>query len=63
MDIAFNGSSLSLLEKEDKETIRENAQIWRDLATKIHPPHLDREMVTLFANTLKTPYYEHVMVI
>jgi hypothetical protein len=22
---------------------------------------LDKEMVTLFANMLKTPYYEHVM--
>lgn len=50
-----------LLEKEDKETMHENAQIWRDLATKIHPLLLDREMVTLSANTLKTPYYEHVM--
>jgi len=27
----------------------------------VHPPLLDKEMVTLFVNTLKDPYYEHVM--
>jgi hypothetical protein len=26
----------------------------------VHPPLLDKEMVTLCANTLNTPYYEHV---
>ena len=35
--------------------------MWRDLAAQVHPPLLDKEMVTLFANTLKDPYYEHVM--
>jgi len=27
----------------------------------VHPPFLDKEMVNLFADTLKAPYYEHVM--
>ena len=27
----------------------------------MHPPLLDREMVTLFANTLEAPFYKHVM--
>ena len=27
----------------------------------MHPLLLDKKMVTLFANTLKDPYYEHVM--
>jgi len=53
--------SLSNLEKRDKESIREYAQRWRDLAAQVHLPLLDKEMVTLFANTLKDPYYEHVM--
>jgi hypothetical protein len=33
----------------------------RDLAAQVHPPLLDKEIVTLFANTLKASYYEHVM--
>jgi hypothetical protein len=61
MDIASDRTSLSNLEKRDKESIREYAQRWRDLAAQVHPPLLDKEMVTLLANTLKDPYYEHVM--
>jgi hypothetical protein len=61
MDIAPDKTSLSNLEKKDKESIREYAQRWRESAAQVHPPLLDKEMVTLFANTLKAPYYEHVM--
>jgi len=61
MDIAPDRTSLSNLKKREKESIREYAQRWRDLAAQVHPPILDKEMVTLFANTLKDPYYEHVM--
>jgi hypothetical protein len=61
MDITLDRTSLSNPEKRDKESIREYAQRWRDLAALVHPPLLDKEMVTLFVNTLKDPYYEHVM--
>jgi hypothetical protein len=61
MNIAPDKSSLSNLGKKDKESIREYSQRWRELATQVHPPLLDKEMVTLFADTLKAPYYEHVM--
>ena len=27
----------------------------------VHPPLIETEMVTLFANTFKAPYYEHLM--
>ena len=45
----------------NRESIRKYAQRWRDLAEQVHPLLLDKEMVTLFANTLRAPYYEHVM--
>jgi hypothetical protein len=61
MYIAPDRTSLSNLEKRDKEIIREYAQRWRESAAQVHPPLLDKEMVTLFANTIKAPYYEHVM--
>jgi len=61
MDITSDRTSLSNPEKRDKESIRKYAQRWRDLAAQVHPPLLDKEVVTLFANTLKDPYYEHVM--
>jgi hypothetical protein len=52
---------LSNIEKKDKESIREYAQRWRESAAQVHPPLLDKEMVSLFAITLKAPYYKHVM--
>jgi len=61
MDIALDRTSLSNLEKRDKERIKKYAKRWRDLVAQVHPPLLDKEMVTLFASTLKTLYYEHVM--
>jgi len=61
IDIAPDRTSLSNLEKRDKESIREYAQRWRESVAQVHPPLLDKEMVSLFANTLKAPYYEHVM--
>jgi hypothetical protein len=61
MDIAPDRTSLSNLGKKDKESIREYAQRWRESAAQVHPPPLDKEMVTLFFDTLKVSYYEHVM--
>jgi hypothetical protein len=54
MDIAPDRTSLSNLEKRDKENIREYAQRWRDLAAQIHPPLLDKEMVTLLSTHSRT---------
>ena len=61
MNISPDRTSLSNLEKGDKESIREYAQRWKDLAVQVHPSFFDKEMVTLFVNTLKPSYYEHVM--
>lgn len=40
---------------------REYAQRLRDLVAQVDPPLVDKEIVTLFANTLKAPNYEDVM--
>jgi len=42
MGIAPNKTSLSNLEKGDKESIRKYAQRWRDLVAQVHPPLLDK---------------------
>ena len=43
MDIAPDRTSLSNLEKRDKESIRKYAQRWRDLVAQVHPPLLDKK--------------------
>jgi hypothetical protein len=50
-----------LLKKKDKKTIREYAQMWRDLAVQVHPPLLEKEMANLFTNTFKTSYFEFLI--
>jgi hypothetical protein len=56
MNITIDKTSLSNLEKGDKESIKKYAKKWRNLATQMHLPLLDKEIVTLFSNTLKAPY-------
>jgi hypothetical protein len=59
--ITRDRSNLTLLKKKDKKTIREYAQMWRDLAAQVHPPLLEKEMANLFTNTFKTSYFEFLI--
>jgi len=61
MNIPPDRTSLFNLEKNDKESIKEYALRWRDLAAQVHFLFLDKEMVTLFSNTFKASYYKHLM--
>jgi len=49
------------MEKGSHESVRAYAQRWRDEATHVQPPLIETEMVTLFANTFRAPYYEHLI--
>jgi len=61
LEIAPDRTSLMLIEKRSQESVRAYAQRWRDEAMHAQPPLIETEMVTLFANTFKAPYYEHLM--
>ncbi|KAL4298120.1 hypothetical protein GQ457_12G016320 [Hibiscus cannabinus] len=44
--------------KKDKESFCEYAQRWRDIAEQVQPPLHEKEMTTLFINSLEfTPMY------
>src|SRR3954465_9530124 len=45
----------SLTQKVD-ESFKEYEQRWRELASRVQPPLLERELVDMFMNTLKDPY-------
>ncbi|RDX75463.1 hypothetical protein CR513_44646, partial [Mucuna pruriens] len=47
--------------KGEKETFKEYAQHWRELAARIQPPLSDKEMVTMFIDTLHPPFYEKMV--
>ena len=61
MDIAPDRSSLHSLEKGHKESVREYAQRWRETAAQVNPPLLEKEMISLFSNTFKAPYFEYLV--
>jgi hypothetical protein len=61
MNIAHESYNLSNLEKRGQKKHKGICLEMRYLAAQVHPPLLDNEMVTLFANTLKVLYYEHVV--
>ena len=49
------------MEKGTQESVKAYAQRWRDQAINVQPPLIETEMVTLFSNTFRAPYYEHLM--
>jgi len=61
LEIASDRTSLMSMEKRSQESARGYAQRWRDEATHVQPPLIETKMVTLFANTFKEPYYEHLI--
>jgi hypothetical protein len=50
-----------MMEKSNKETIREYTHRWKNKAMHVQPPLLEKKMVTLFTDTFKSLYYEHLM--
>jgi NOL1/NOP2/fmu family ribosome biogenesis protein len=49
------------MEKENKESIRKYARRWSEAATQVKPPILKKEMISLFSNTFKAPYFEYLV--
>ena len=53
MNVGPDRSSLQVMEKDNKEFIKEYIQIWHETATQVNPSLLEKEMINLFANTFK----------
>jgi hypothetical protein len=49
------------MEKNNKESIREYARRWSEIAAQVNPPMLEKEMISLFSNTFKAPYFEYLV--
>src|SRR4051812_16683562 len=44
-----------------KESFKEYAQKWRDLAGRVKPPLSNRELFHMFMGTLSGPFYSHLL--
>ena len=56
--MAPDRSDLQAMTQRDKETLKEYAQRWRDVAVKVSPRIEEKEMTKLFLKTLSQFYYE-----
>jgi hypothetical protein len=48
------------MEKDNKESIREYTQRWRETAALVNHSLLEKEMINLFVNTFKASYFEYL---
>ena len=58
MDVGHDRLNLQAIEKDNKESIREYTQRWRETAAQVNHSLLEKEMINLFVNTFKAPYFE-----
>ncbi|XP_011016207.1 PREDICTED: uncharacterized protein LOC105119733, partial [Populus euphratica] len=61
MKVALDKSRLLVIKKSNKETVREYALRWHKKASHVQPSLLEKEMVTLFSKTFKSPYFKHLV--
>jgi hypothetical protein len=59
--IAPDRFDLQRMEKKSNETFREYAQRWREKAARACPPLDEREMIKIFVDTLKNPYFDRMI--
>ncbi|XP_050889062.1 uncharacterized protein LOC127094247 [Lathyrus oleraceus] len=60
-DMAQNRTQLQSMAQKDNESFKEYAQRWRELAARVHPPLVDRELIDIFMGTLQGQYYERLI--
>ena len=49
------------MEKKSNETFREYAQRWREKVAQARPPLDEKEMIKIFVDTLKNPYFNRMI--
>src|SRR3954463_13512063 len=60
-DLAPTRTQLRGMSMGPKESFKEYAQKWRDMAGRVQPPLSDRELVDMFMGTLTGPFYSHLL--
>ncbi|KAA3470670.1 trans-resveratrol di-O-methyltransferase-like [Gossypium australe] len=60
-DIAADRITLQNMEKKPSESFKQYTQLWREVATQVQPPLIEKETTMLFINTLKAPFINHML--
>jgi len=60
-DMALDRMQLQNMCKKKHDSFKEYAQRWRDLASQVAPPMMEREMITMIVDALSVFYYEKMV--
>src|SRR4051812_29598559 len=61
LDMAPDRDQLQAMTQKDRESFKEYAQRWREVAAQISPPMEEKEMTKMFLKTLSSFYYEKMV--
>lgn len=61
LDMAPDRRQRQSISKKDKESSKEYAQRWRELAAQVDPPITGKELTSLFMDTLPPIYWERML--
>src|SRR3954467_10912821 len=61
MDMAPDRDQLRAMMQKEKESFKEYAQRWREVAAQVIPPMEEKEMTKIFLKTLGPFYYEKMI--
>jgi len=61
IDVGPDLLSLQAMEKDNKESIKEYAWRWSEVAAQVNPHMSEKEMISLFSNTFKASYFEYLV--
>src|SRR3954467_2995643 len=61
LDMAPDRMQLQNLSQKKEESFKEYAQRWREMASRVQPPLLEKELVDMFMATLQGPYYDKMV--
>ncbi|XP_050896124.1 uncharacterized protein LOC127102839 [Lathyrus oleraceus] len=60
-DLAPNRTQLQDMTQRNNESFKEYAQRWRELAARVQPPLLDKELIDMFMGAMHTQYMEKMV--
>lgn len=61
IDMAPSRAQLQSLSQSTNESFKEYAQKWRELAARVQPPMLEKEMIDMFMGTLQGAFYDRMV--
>lgn len=60
-DLIPNSTKLQDMSQQSNESSKEYTQHWKELAARVQPPPLDKELIYMFMGTLKMKYLEKMV--